>query len=294
MRASPSYATSSSSSEHQLDDGSYVLRRLQARLQELEAENEELRAQCDTNDDLLGSLQANLEETSASAEDAETRVRELELQLDRARRDISFSSPRMTSPSRRKGTSEATSPLRMLSPSSPLSGLQLESPAARFAAASIAADVAGHEAEAALPSAGPPLMHLVVVTLVATFQLGLLVWEVQLMTTDGVDRGTGAKASACVSSVSQASGAHAAGVRALLAVSILAGLAYATATGSCAAMRTACLLPFICHLVASVGGWAVGAKVLGFSHCALNLAMSALTALAFTTAADRALRAKTE
>lgn len=61
---------------------SFVLQRLQARLQELESENEELLAHCETSDDLLISLQENLEETGADVEDAEARVRELELQLE--------------------------------------------------------------------------------------------------------------------------------------------------------------------------------------------------------------------
>jgi len=61
---------------------SFVLQKLQARLQELEADNEELQAHCADCNDLLTSMQGNLELTSASAEDAEARVRELELQLE--------------------------------------------------------------------------------------------------------------------------------------------------------------------------------------------------------------------
>jgi len=61
---------------------SFVLQRLQGRLQELEAENEELQTHCENCNDLLSSMQNNLELTSASAEEAEGRCRELELQLE--------------------------------------------------------------------------------------------------------------------------------------------------------------------------------------------------------------------
>jgi len=89
LRASESSTSAGSDADAPAAQESFVLRRLQARLQELETENDELRAgaaaleaQCETNDELLGTLQASLDETSAEAEEAEARVRALERQLE--------------------------------------------------------------------------------------------------------------------------------------------------------------------------------------------------------------------
>lgn len=265
--------------EFPVADESFVLRRLQARLLELESENEELRWLCDTNDDLLNTMQSTLDETNAGIEEAEARVRELELQLEEAQSEalIDWRECLHPLPVKVETSSPPRTPQRLVLVERPAGG-----PSPKGAKSPGAADSAGRSAVQGL-----------VLGMVAVLQLGSVLHSGLLILGPG-------SASSAVGDTAPQLADLAVVPWVLWAASGFVGLCYACTTGCKAAVQSACVQPMLYHAAASVWVWLVPTGPCGldlntgspYTAAGVHLAVCVLLVLLCSMAGDWGAKAK--